>query len=396
MMNSMRMFLIGMATLSAYAGDDSNRQQLMFVGPGGAQGQGPHAVVMMAPAGGGKAQSGSMMFVPGQQVQVEMPAVWLGLRLTPIPAPLAAHVGSEGMMIANIAKNSPGDAAGLQQYDVFVSFGGKSVANMDELLTELRDASAGQDSEIVIIRNGKQQTLSIRPAARPSDGGNIEYKYEEPEAAVNSVQMRGKRMKLGPDGNWIVEDMGQLDQLPDALEELKVFDMGNWNQWIGRPGQPAPFGPHGLQNLSDLGRWNMFFSPDSTFNFDSDGVDDAKSSVSISIAKDGESLAITRDENGAFNVSKSDKDGSSSKATYDSAEAFRKADPDTYAKFREMTGGRPRVFFGQRADDGQLPQMQQDFQERVQKMIDEARAKVEEARKLAEENKAQQGGGRKR
>ena len=62
----------------------------------------------------------------------------IGVRCTPIPAPLAAHLERDGLMIANISEGSPADEAGLKRYDVVVSFGGRGIVEMDDLLEAIR------------------------------------------------------------------------------------------------------------------------------------------------------------------------------------------------------------------------------------------------------------------
>ena len=254
-------------------------------------------------------------------------------------------------------------------------------------MAKLRDASPGAKAELNVIRGGKRQSLTIRLAARPDDPSANKFKYSEPEVAFSTTQLRGKHLTLGPDGQWQVEDLGSMQGLPEALAELKALQLDQMGQWM-----PKMFmSPHNfdfkfdLDNLPDAARFK-FFS-----HLDGDAADD-KSQISISLNTDGESLSIQRDENGQYTVNKSDADGKESSATYESAELFRENDPDAYQKFRQMTGrGHVGVFRMKAADDADLPAEQQAFQDRVEKILQEARAKVDEAKNLADQARKQAG-----
>ncbi|HPC21994.1 MAG TPA: hypothetical protein PK920_05860, partial [Phycisphaerae bacterium] len=43
-------------------------------------------------------------YAPNPSIQ-KMPSQWLGVRLTPIPEPLAAHIGENGVMVANVVQD---------------------------------------------------------------------------------------------------------------------------------------------------------------------------------------------------------------------------------------------------------------------------------------------------
>lgn len=284
------------------------------------------------------------------------PTHWIGLRLSPVPEPLAAHIGNEGLMVANIAEGGPADGAGLQRFDVITRFNGKSIDGMEALLSAVAEASTSKPSKLELIRGGQTQTVSIQPVERPSDLSNLKFKFDEPSADEQSIQMRGKKLQLGPGGQWMMHDLGPLMNLPDGMKFNFKLDHGPGN-WMFQ----APM--FDMDNLHG-GAW---------FSMDDD--EDVHQEMEVSISRDGESLSVHRDADGKYTVEKSGKDGKESSATYGDREEFEKQDPEAYGQFRHMTGGsviqvRPR--------SGQLPQMRKQFQDRVQSMIDRARNGKEE------------------
>ena len=137
----------------------------------------------------------------------QAPAQWIGVRLAPIPEALAAHIGKAGVMVANVAKGSPADTAGLERYDVIVAFDGQKVDDGQDLMQAVGGSKAGTASKLELIRGGQKQKLSITPAKRP-ESDNVEYKYEEPaQDVLMQPQMQGHVLRMGPGGNWIMEQV---------------------------------------------------------------------------------------------------------------------------------------------------------------------------------------------
>ncbi len=296
-----------------------------------------------------------------------VPSAWVGVRMTPIPAPLAAHIGNTGLMVANVVEGSPADQTGIQQYDVVVAFDRAQVHNADDLVRAITEVGVGHTTEIVVIRKGERKTLSITPADRPG-AANVKFKYDEPESQLNSLKVRGRKLRLGPDGRWIFEDLGPMTQLPDPLKEMKDFDLKNWQHWFS--GKKDPFGQRG----NDVQRWNPYWVDPNT---------DAQVEINVHFSDNDGSLAIRRKADGSYHVERVDPDGNRSEATYDSRDAFQDEDPDAFEKFQTYdAGGRFTIL---RPQIDRLPQMQQDFQQRFEEMVESARQRAEEAAERAHE-----------
>ena len=91
-----------------------------------------------------------------------------------------------GVLIDQVQSNSPAEQAGLRGGsrsttingqevriggDVITAIDGQNITGMDDLLSQLQGARVGQKVTLTILRDGRQQdvtvTLSARPSAQP-------------------------------------------------------------------------------------------------------------------------------------------------------------------------------------------------------------------------------------
>ena len=91
--------------------------------------------------------------------------VWLGVRIMPVPAPLAAHLksGPGGVMVGNLVKDSPAHTAGLKRYDVIVGIDGKDVNDGPALIKAISGHKAGDKVKIAVVQKGKTKTVPVVP-----------------------------------------------------------------------------------------------------------------------------------------------------------------------------------------------------------------------------------------
>jgi S1-C subfamily serine protease len=75
----------------------------------------------------------------------------------------------DGVLVNRVADDSPAAKAGLKQGDVIVSMNGKSVDSPDDLQDLVRSAKAGDKAAMVVVRDGKKQTLTASLVERPSE-----------------------------------------------------------------------------------------------------------------------------------------------------------------------------------------------------------------------------------
>ena len=291
-----------------------------------------------------------------------LPKVWIGVRLTPVPAPLAAHVGERGVMIANVVKGSPADQAGLQQYDVVVAYNAQELGGPQDLTAAVAKTAAGQPVNVTILRKAQPQSVSIKPAERPKDAAT-EWKYEEPdEPAIDAaVKMYGRALERDANGNWIMKDLGPLQGMPDVLKKLEKLD-------INIPPLPD-FGPDmDVRILRDYGDALR----------DANDDKNVKVEVKIQVDQDGQKTEIQTDADGKINVTHTDANGTATSATYDDAAALEKADPDAFKLYSEHTVRHGPFFMHVQPPADRMRTLRREYQINVEKKVKEALERTKE------------------
>lgn len=311
----------------------------------------------------------------------ELPNVWIGVRVTPVPKPLASHLKREGLMIENVANDSPADRAGLEQYDVIVSLAGKNVDNMNDLLDAVRDAGAGNQVEMVVIRGGAVADVTVTPTER-SEMGELSFKYEEAEEPEDTVLNKyfGHRMKVGPDGAAVLMPHGQM-VLPDDVEDILRnipdfewsgdFDIEDIEDLIDT--QNLPFGMKIEIDSDDAGGMHWI-----TKHGDQHEI---SGEMEIAITENGETTSIRRTDDGEITVVRVDADGNETTDAYDDEDALRDADEDAYKLYQKFSVGRGHAMFMVKPDLNGLGLHQKRFEIELKNALDKVRDATDAADK---------------
>lgn len=91
--------------------------------------------------------------------RVLAPSAMVGLRLGKPDSGLSAP----GVPIIEVYKDSPAERAGLKTGDVLVSLDGRWTTSIADVFDAAAGIKAGQTTSVVILRNGQEKTLIIRP-----------------------------------------------------------------------------------------------------------------------------------------------------------------------------------------------------------------------------------------
>jgi len=95
---------------------------------------------------------------------------WIGLWVRSIDGERARELEVEpprGLLVTRIVGGGPADVAGVRPDDVIVEFSGEPVSTPARLGALAARAAADQEVPVEIVRDGRRQTLRIRPAAMP-------------------------------------------------------------------------------------------------------------------------------------------------------------------------------------------------------------------------------------
>lgn len=95
---------------------------------------------------------------------------YIGVGLRAIDADLQQALAlpvAEGAVVQDVTAGSPADRAGLQPYDVIVSFDGTSVASDSELIRSISSHAPGASARVGVLRDGREESVAVKLAERP-------------------------------------------------------------------------------------------------------------------------------------------------------------------------------------------------------------------------------------
>lgn len=129
-------------------------------------------VVILASSGLGLAQPGPTPVHEGPATVLKpagLPEYWLGIVSEPVPDALRAQLSlpeNQGLLVEQVAPESPAAVAAIQRYDVLLKVDGKSLTHVGDLIAAV-DAAKGKKMELEVLRQGKRMKLNITPGKRP-------------------------------------------------------------------------------------------------------------------------------------------------------------------------------------------------------------------------------------
>ncbi|HEY8428785.1 MAG TPA: trypsin-like peptidase domain-containing protein [Sandaracinaceae bacterium] len=100
---------------------------------------------------------------------------WIGVSFQELTPELAAHFhadGRRGALINDVRPNSPAARAGLRAGDVVVAVDGRALESSHDLLRSILQRPIGSEVSLTVLRRGREQTLRLTTAERPSAGSS--------------------------------------------------------------------------------------------------------------------------------------------------------------------------------------------------------------------------------
>ncbi len=119
---------------------------------------------------------------------------WLGVRIQNVDDTIAESLNLgqvRGALVAGTDDKGPAKAAGLKAGDVIVKFDGIDIKELRDLPKIVASAPVGKDVEIVVVRQGKQITKTIKL-------GRLEENEKQASLWQPSATMAGKKAIAGP------------------------------------------------------------------------------------------------------------------------------------------------------------------------------------------------------
>lgn len=117
---------------------------------------------------------------------------WMGVAIQEITPALAKSFklpeNRKGVLISDVNENGPSQAAGIRRGDVVIAFNGKDVQNVSQLRNLVARTMVGKDAQVKVLRDGKEQTISVKVAERPTDEMLARKEPVTPKEPVETVK----------------------------------------------------------------------------------------------------------------------------------------------------------------------------------------------------------------
>ncbi len=141
---------------------------------------------------------------------------WFGVALQDINTDIADSLGLEaphGALIAEVAKDSPAEAAGLKSGDVIIAIDGLEVADSRAFNFRLATKQVGGTAEVTFIRQGQPQTVAVALKAY-ADG-----------APGQQVQISGNTRFAGVIAQQLTPNLAQEYGMSFEAEGIVITDV---------------------------------------------------------------------------------------------------------------------------------------------------------------------------
>jgi hypothetical protein len=231
---------------------------------------------------------------------------WLGVQLGQLNEERQEALGdTKGIAVLNVAEGSPAAAAGFEQHDLVVEIDDQSIGDaLSDFVHAIGDSGPGKRVKFGVIRDGQRRTL-VATLANRGDVGEVTWIYETPEDAFlhQSVKSHFKFITKDDDGNWVMQNSGDLSHLPTTLSNV-----------IGK------FGPGHLHDKQVEVR-----------------INNGERQVSVSTTQDGVTLHIDREGGGPIVVNRVDEHGVESVMEYVDIAALEAGDPEAAEAFADVS-----------------------------------------------------------
>jgi serine protease Do len=149
---------------------------------------------------------------------------WIGVRIQQIDDQIAETLGigtAHGALIAGVNEGGPAEKAGMKSGDVIVKFDGQDIREMRDLPRAVASTAVNKSVDVVVLRNGKQQTLRITL-------GRLEDSEKTQQASVKAPvpETRGvtKRL-LGLELSRMTDEIRKRFKLRDNVKGLVIVSI---------------------------------------------------------------------------------------------------------------------------------------------------------------------------
>jgi len=142
---------------------------------------------------------------------------------------------TQGALIGDVTAGGPGARAGIERGDIVIEFNGQPVRNSTDLRKMVADAKPDTRAQVVVLRNGRRQTLVATLAERPQP------QREESPAVPAQPQSDDLGLAVTPLTPELADRLGYRNQQgvivarvdPGSLSEHAGLQVGDLIQKVG-------------------------------------------------------------------------------------------------------------------------------------------------------------------
>jgi serine protease Do len=147
---------------------------------------------------------------------------WLGVQIQNVTPDLAEALGLDaprGAMVAKVTPDSPAEAAGVGTGDVILNFAGEAIDDSRELARVVAQHPAGTDADLIVWRDGREQTLAATTGKMPqSEQMAAAPSGNQPNGSYHSSALDAQLAALTPQ----LRERYGLDETADGVVVLDI------------------------------------------------------------------------------------------------------------------------------------------------------------------------------
>ncbi|MCB1849966.1 MAG: PDZ domain-containing protein [Gammaproteobacteria bacterium] len=163
--------------------------------------------------------------------QVQANAGYLGVVLGPVPGAMHAQLASilpagQGVMIRHVAADSPAAKAGLNPYDILLTYGDQKLFSAEQLSQLVKSDNPNRSVAIKLVRNGVMENVNVTLGEAKSEVTEeapaqlpwmpMWHRYTHPMAPLG-----GPTPETSAD-NWETFDSLSLEKRQDGSYQAKI------------------------------------------------------------------------------------------------------------------------------------------------------------------------------
>ena len=155
---------------------------------------------------------------------------WLGVRIQDVTPDVAEAMGldeAKGALVTDVP-DGPAKDGGMLSGDVITSFDGADVSDTRDLVRRVADADVGKAVRVVVLRDGKSETLLITLGRRELAEGE-----QAVPASVDATEPVEKDM-LGMTLGVLTDEMSEEMGLPSGSEGLVITGIDETSEAFGK------------------------------------------------------------------------------------------------------------------------------------------------------------------